>query len=628
MGFVDPVKRATTMDEPQISDYALIGDSRAAALVSRYGSIDWCCLPEFDSPAIFAALLDRSRGGYFTIHPAAACKSAQQYLVDTNVSETIFVTDSGRVSLTEGFAVRDEKEKQLALYPDHEILRVLEGISGSVRMTMQYVPRIYYGRSPALLVDREKLGISFTRKEGIFTLLTTLPTDQLTLVDTGKVEAAFEVKRGERIYFSLSYCDQAPAIIPELIHTASSRMERTLSYWRDWIRKCKYEGLYAEHVRRSALVLKLLTHAPSGSIIAAATTSLPEQLGSERNWDYRYCWLRDASFTTRVLLKLGFEDEVKAYMNWILHATRLTRPRLQVVYSTYGHARLREQTLDWLSGYRNSVPVRIGNGADDQFQLDVYGEVLDAIYLCCQLVEKFDKDSRSFIIGLGKVICKIWDQPDNGIWEIRSRELHHTHSKVMAWVGLDRVIKICEKYSWEGAPLAMFEDTRKRIHSLVEASGYNPEIGSYTREIGGSDVDASALAFSLVGYTDFNSDRMKSTTRAVGKYLSRNNMIIRYNAVDDGIKGEEGAFTTCNFWFIENLARSGSLEKAKQMFEDTVRCMSGSGLLSEEIDPMTGALLGNFPQAFTHIGLVNAAIAINEEHTKQHETHNHTVERE
>jgi GH15 family glucan-1,4-alpha-glucosidase len=471
MRFVFALMCATTMDEPQISDYALIGDSRGAALVSRYGSIDWCCLPEFDSPAIFAALLDRSRGGYFSIHPIPSYESAQNYLPNTNVSETIFITDSGRVSLTEAFDVKDEGEKQRALYPDHEILRVVEGIAGTVRMKMQYVPRIFYGRSPARLVDRKKLGIIFSWKEGVFTLLTTLPPEQLTLTGAEKVEAEFEVKRGERIYFSLSYCDHAPAIIPELKRSAWSRLQATINYWRDWIGKCKYQGLYAEHVRRSALVLKLLTHAPSGSIIAAPTTSLPEQIGSERNWDYRYCWLRDASFTVRVLLRLGFEDEVKAYMNWILHATRLTRPRLQVVYSTYGHARLREQTLDWLSGYRDSPPVRIGNSADGQFQLDVYGEVLDAIYLCSELVHHFDNESRKFIIGLGKVICRIWDVPDNGIWEVRSGEVHHTHSKVMCWVGLDRVIKICKKYRWEDAPLAIFEETRTRIHSRVEESG-------------------------------------------------------------------------------------------------------------------------------------------------------------
>ena len=612
------------MDEPQISDYALIGDSRAAALVSRHGSIDWCCLPEFDSPAIFAALLDRTRGGYFSIRPRGAYRSAQKYLVDTNVSETVFQTDSGSVSLTEAFTVRDEREKQRALYADHEILRVVEGISGTVEMTMRYVPKIFYGRSAARVTDRKKLGVCFTWKEGIFTLLTTLRQAQINTEDE-KCEAEFQVKTGERIYFSLSYCDQAPAIMPELQSGAWGRMVQTSNYWRSWVARCNYTGVYAEEVRRSALVLKLLTHAPSGSIIAAPTTSLPEQPGSERNWDYRYCWLRDASFTTRVLLKLGFEEEVHSYMNWILHATRLTRPRLQVVYSAYGRARLGEQTLDWLSGYRSSVPVRIGNGADEQLQLDLYGEVLDAIYLYSGLVSKFDSDARNFIIGLGKVINKTWKEPDNGIWEIRSRRIHHTHSKVMCWVGLDRVIKLCKKYKWEGVPLADFENTARRIRSEVEDAGYNNDTRCYAREFGGRDVDASALTFSLVGYADFNSERMRSTMQAVWRDLSKNNMIYRYKAFDDGLRGSEGAFAICNFWFAENLARSGSLEKAKVIFHDTMRCVGGSGLLSEEIDPVSGALLGNYPQAFTHIGLINAALAINEEIGKQGKAHRHSI---
>ena len=612
------------MDEPQISEYALIGDSRAAALVSRHGSIDWCCLPEFDSPAIFAALLDRGRGGNFSIHPSGSYKSTQKYLADTNVSETLFETDTGRVSLTEAFVVCDETEKQEALYADHEILRVVEGLSGTVTMKMQYVPKIFYGRSAARISDRKKLGICFTWKEGIFTLLTTLPPEQVR-TDEQQSQAEFEVKRGERIYFSLSYCDQAPAIIPELQEGAANRMLRTIGYWRNWVARCNYTGLYAEQVRRSALVLKLLTHAPSGSIIAAPTTSLPEQPHSERNWDYRYCWLRDASFTTRVLLKLGFEEEVHSYMNWILHATRLTRPRLQVVYSTYGRARLREQTLDWLSGYMNSAPVRIGNGADEQFQLDVYGEVLDAIYLYSDLVPKFDSDARKFIIGLGKVINKSWEEPDNGIWEIRSRRIHHTHSKVMCWVALDRVIKMCRKYNWEGVPLADFENTARRVRNEIEEAGYNNDMGCYTRELGGRDVDASALTFSLVGYTDFNSERMRSTMQAIWRDLSKNNMIYRYKTFDDGLKGSEGAFAICNFWLAENLARSGLLDMAKSIFQETIRCMGGSGLLSEEIDPVSGVLLGNYPQAFTHIGLINAALAINEEVGKQDKTYRHSL---
>lgn len=600
------------MEPADISNYALIGNSRAAALVSIYGSIDWCCLPEFDSPPIFAGLLDPSVGGYFSIYPFETHRQSQKYLADTNVVQTTFTTAASQASLTDAFVAMTERDKQHVLHPGHELLRIVEGISGTVTMRMEFIPRLYYGKTPAVLRNNGKLGISFTWKGHICTLITTLKADELKLIADEKAVAEFEIQAGEKIFFSLSYSNQAPAIIPELKETAWNRMSLTIDFWRDWISKCKYNGSYAGHVRRSALVLKLLTHAPSGAMIAAPTTSLPENPGHGRNWDYRYCWLRDASFTTRILLKLGFEEEARAYINWILHATQLTRPRLQVVYSVYGHTRLKEQSLDWLSGYRRSTPVRIGNNADDQIQLDVYGEVLDAVYAYSSVVTKFDRDTRKFIIGLGKVICKLWNQPDNGIWEVRSQLIHHTHSKVMCWVGLDRLIKLCDKYQWHEAPLERFRETMKKIRQQVEQAGYDEARNTYIDAPDTRNLDASALTFSLVGYTAFDSPRMISTVQAISRHLLEHNMVHRYKDVDDGLAGTEGAFALCNFWLVENLARSGFLHDARKIFEATIGCMGAVGLLSEEIDPATGKLLGNYPQAFTHIGLVNAALAINE----------------
>ncbi|OKL38616.1 glycoside hydrolase family 15 protein [Pontibacter flavimaris] len=596
----------------RLSDYALIGNAHAAALVNTSGAIAWCCLPDFDSPGIFSAILDKARGGHFSISPIGKYSSAQRYLPDTNVVETVFETAAGKARLLDAFVAQTEEEKKRNLFPDHELMRVVEGISETVNFKLEYVPRTYYGKNTPHLEDRQNFGVHFVWKEHIYTLLSTLPPEQLTVEATGKATASFSLHPGERVLFSFSHSNQSPAILPELKTTGWARMQRTISFWKNWIGKCTYAGLYKEEVRRSALVLKLLTYAPSGAIIAAPTTSLPEKPGGERNWDYRYCWLRDASFTVRALLKLGFEEETHAYMNWIMHATRLTRPRLQVVYSVFGHASLPEQTLDWLKGYADSSPVRVGNGADQQFQLDVYGEVLDAVYAYSPLVKKLDRDARKFVIGLGKIICETWDKPDNGIWEVRSSAVQHTHSMVMAWVGLDRLIKLTEKYTWHDAPLDKFRKVAASIKYKVEQFGYNSALNSYTHELEGNTLDASLLTLSLVGYCEPTSARMVATTKLIQERLTENKLLYRYLNLDDGLEGKEGSFGICNFWLIENLARSGKLEEAMALFENIVKCASPTGLLSEEIDPASHALWGNYPQGFTHIGLINAAYAINE----------------
>lgn len=606
--------------EPAISDYALIGNSRSAALVSKTGSIDWCCLPEFDSPAIFAALLDREKGGCFSIAPASEFHPSQQYIQDNNVLETVFTCEEGVVKLTDAFTVMSEEEKKRQLIPEHEILRMLEGVSGTVRIKVVYRPRLFYGKSSPKLADRKKMGIVFTTSDNIFTLLTSIDIVQPAKKEDGSISFEFDVREGETVFFSLSHSGQSPAVLPELKLTGRDRMQNTIRYWNDWIGQCRYEGLYEEQVRRSVLALKLLAHAPSGAIIAAPTTSLPEQMTGVRNWDYRYCWLRDASFTVRVLILLGFEEEAHAYMNWILHATRLTRPRLQVVYSIFGNTSLKEKTLDWLEGYGKSSPVHLGNGADSQFQLDLYGEVLDAVYAYCPLVDNFDRNTKKFLLGLGEVICELWDQPDNGIWEVRSQLVHHTHSKVMAWVGLDRLIKIADKFGWKNIPAERYKEVGSAISDKIEKEGYNTSLNSYTRKFNDDSLDGSLLTLSLVGYCKADAPRMISTCKAIYSRLSKNDLIYRYRGIDDGLPGHEGSFGICNFWLAENLAKCGEVSRAMQLFETMLQQAGPTGLLSEEIDPETFDLLGNYPQGFTHIGLINAAIAINEAYRKGEKT--------
>lgn len=402
------------------------------------------------------------------ITPLADYQSRQRYLPDTNVVETYFESDEGKFRLIDAFTALTEEEKEQTLFPEHEILRQVEGVSGKVRLVLEYAPRTYYGKNFPHLEDRREMGIHFSWKGHIYNLLSTLEPKRIRILKEPQTRAVaeFTIEAGERLVFSLSYSSQSPAVLPELKTTGWKRMERTIAFWRNWVGKCQYSGLYQEHVRRSALVFKLLAHAPSGAIIAAPTTSLPEQVGGVRNWDYRYCWLRDASFTVRALLALGFDEEARAYMNWILHATRLTRPKLQVVYSIYGHSSLREVSFDWLKGYKDSRPVRAGNDADGQFQLDLYGEVLDAVYAYAPLAEEFDRSTKKFILDLGKAISDLWNKPDNGIWEVRSQCIHHTHSKVMAWVGLDRLIKLAKKYHWKEVPIGLLHSHRNRGRGL------------------------------------------------------------------------------------------------------------------------------------------------------------------
>ena len=593
-----------------IEHYAIIGDCRSAGLVSREGSLDWLCLPRFDSPSIFAAVLDAKNGGRFLVRPIGEFRTERRYLANTNVLETVFRTPTGACVLRDLMSVSSEEDKRAHLTPEHEVLRELEGLEGEVEVEILYDPRPDYGRVRPLLEERGALGLRCEVDGTSLTLRSELP---LELTDGDRsARGTARIRSGEQTYLSLTYSMEAPAVVPLLGEAARGRIERTVRWWQEWANRCTYEGPYRDAVVRSALALKLMTYAPSGALVAAPTTSLPEALGGVRNWDYRYCWLRDASFTLRALYALGYREEAEAYIGWLLHATRLTWPELQVLYDIFGEAKLPERELPHLEGYAGSRPVRIGNDAQGQLQLDVYGEVINGAARFLDHGGRFDRDTSRMLDGLGHTVCRRWREPDEGIWEGRSGRFHHTHSKMLCWVALDRLVEMHEAGHLE-ISADLFRANRDAIRGEIEARGYNERIGSYTRIFDGEEMDASLLTLPLYGYIEGKHPRMRSTYASIHQKLARDGLIYRYETgTDDGLPPGEGTFGICSFWAVECQARGGDVEGATQAFEHLLSYANDVGLFAEEIDPETGAALGNFPQAFTHIGLINAALTLAE----------------
>lgn len=593
---------------PPIGHYALIGDCRGAGLVSRDGSLDWLCLPRYDSPSIFAALLDTRAGGRFRIRPRGEFRSERRYLPDSNVLETTFRTEHGVAVLLDLMPVATEQQKRTDLTPDHELLRVMVGVEGEVELDLLYDPRPQYGRVRPVLRRHGRLGLWCEAAGAALILQSELPLEPAH--DGRGAHGVARIRAGERRYLSLTYSEEAPAVIPPLGEAAHGRLERSVRWWQEWAGRSRYRGPYRDAVVRSALVLKLMAYAPSGAIVAAPTTSLPEQIGGVRNWDYRYCWLRDASFTLRALSELGFDEEAVAFLAWVLHATRLTWPELQVLYDVFGEAKLPERTLPHLEGYARSGPVRIGNDAHNQLQLDVYGEVIDAAARFARRGGRLDRDTSRMLGGIGRTVCRRWREPDEGIWEGRSGRFHHTHSKVLCWVALDRLITMHDEGHLR-LPVDRLRRQRDAIRAEVEARGYNAALQSYTRTFDGDEMDASLLLLPLYGYIDAAHPRMRSTVARIHEKLSRDGLIYRYETrTDDGLPPGEGAFGICSFWAVECVAAGGDVDGATRTFERLLGYANDVGLFAEEIDPATGAALGNFPQAFTHVGLINAALTL------------------
>ena len=587
---------------PSIGDYGLIGNCRSAALVSRDGSIDWLCWPRYDSPSIFAALVDADHGGRFVIRPTVPFRSEHRYVPDTNVLETTFHTAGGACVVRDLMPISDDLDAVGGPVPEHELLRDVEGLDGAVELEVRYEPRPGYGLVRPRLQGRGHFGVWCDVGRGTVILRGELP---LTLIDDGRnAHGTLTLRAGEHRAWSLVYSAEAPAVLPPLGAAAGTRISQSVRWWRFWAGRCRYDGPYRQAVVRSALALKLLAYAPSGAIIAAPTTSLPERIGGDANWDYRYCWLRDAALTTRALLALGYDEEAGAFLNWLLHATRLTWPELQIVYDVFGEASLPERELQHLVGYAGSRPVRIGNGAYQQIQLDVYGEVICAAAQCAPRTGRFDRDTAGLLVGLGRTVCKRWREPDAGIWEPRDGLRPHTVSRALCWVALDQLLKLHQRGLVE-VPVDLFRRERDTIRAEIETRGYSERLESYVATLDGDDVDASLLTLPLFGYADPASPRMRSTYARIWERLGRDALVYRSEPT-----GREGTFGICAFWAVECVAGGGDLDAATCHFERLLGYANDLGLYAEEIDPDTGAMLGNFPQGFTHIGLINAAVEL------------------
>lgn len=600
---------------PPIADHGLIGDLQTAALVDLTGNIGWFCAPRFDSPSIFASLLDAKKGGHFRLTASGEGMTVKQlYLVDTGILITRYLAEHGVGEVIDFMPIEDPE----TVTDVHRIVRIARVIRGEVTFDMECAPAFDFGREEHDLTLTDHHGL-FSSKDVEMSIHATSKLDlsKGKQIKNGVARTSITLTEGHIFGCTLT-TGKKGMTAGALPRSEVTRLAmQTIEFWRRWISKCTYVGRWRETVNRSALTLKMLTYAPTGAIVAAPTTSLPEQLGGERNWDYRYTWVRDGSFSVMALMKLGFTDEASAFLKWL--AQRLNQSfdqeasvPLQLMYKIDGDSELTEESIPNLEGYEKSAPVRVGNGAADQLQLDIFGEAVDAVYHLSNFDRSIDHETW---IGLTKVMTWLagnWDRPDEGIWETRGGQQNFVYSRLMCWVAFDRCIRLARDRALP-APLDHWIGTRDEIYTQIQEKGWNEEIGAYVQYYGADVVDAAVLKMPLVGFLTPRDPRWTSTMKVIQKEIVSDSLVFRYNpsATPDGLAGDEGTFSICTFWYVDALAKAGRTAEARLAFEQMLTYSNHLGLYSEEIGPR-GEQLGNFPQAFTHLALINAAAALND----------------
>ena len=613
-GSPTPVPGAAHADgsSQPIANYGMLADCNSAALVDRDGSIDWLCLPRYDSDAVFARILDRD-GGHWSIRPQDSYTSKRRYLPGTLIVETIFTTDTGSIRLRDAMGFEEgQRGHDLGHDAPHEVLRSIEGLSGTVELLMELAPRPEYGLVKPLV----RLEDGGARTFGAGRL--TVRCDVALEVEDATISAAFEVAEGERSGFSIRWAAPELREAPEPTPSArvAERIEDTAEAWRSWEAEHDvYDGPHRDTVRLSSRVLKGLTYRPTGAIVAAPTTSLPETVGGDRNWDYRYSWIRDSSLTIEALHIGTCSDEVEEFVSFMTSSAggRAGAGSLQIMYGIGGEHDLSERELPHLSGWRDSRPVRVGNGAWDQVQLDVYGELLNSLWLYREELGELHPEIQSFVADLADTAARRWSETDAGMWEMRGQPRHHLSSKVLCWTALDRAGKLAPQLG-DYAKTEKWEAARDEIRAAILDRGWSEDKQAYAQSFDSDELDAAALLMPILGFLPAEEERMRSTIEAIARELREGGLVLRYRSDEglnaDGLTGEEGTFVICSFWLVSCLAKAGELERAEALFDKLAGYANDLGLLAEEIDTDTGEQLGNFPQAFSHIGLITAAYEI------------------